>query len=242
MAKGIPKSTFERAVTDIAEDVKRRPSTTCWSGREESQLWYELVACLLGSRVSFELAQASARSLYSSGVLNHASPGRVIPRYSEMVFSVLSEPVRVESCCGSTRQIRYRFPRARAEGIARTAEQIYCSAAKSIRSILEESCDSRHARRSVVEASHGVGAKQASLFLRNIGYSNDVAILDSHILRYMRIVGITERTLTSVSGIGAYEQLESDLCSYADDLGFPVWCLDTAVWIVMRVHQREFAK
>jgi len=242
MTMPIHKSTFERAVIDIAEEVRKRPSTKCWQQRDESQLWYELVACLLGSRVSFELAQASARSLYSSGVLDHAFSARVSQSYSDMVFSVLSKPVWVKTYCGSQRHIRYRFPKSRAEGIAKTAEQIYCSAKRSIRNILEQSSDSRNARKNIVEKSHGIGAKQASLFLRNIGYSNDVAILDSHILRYMYIVGIIEGTLTTVSGIGTYGQLESDLCKYADDLGFPLSCLDTAIWVVMRVYQKEFAK
>ena len=236
----ICKSTFERAVIDIAEDVNKRSKTKRWQQRDESQLWYELVACLLGSRVSFELAQASAKSLDSSGVLDRAFISRVNHGYSDMVFSVLSKPVWIKTYRGFKRQTKYRFPKSRADGIAKTAKKIYHSPEHSIRNILGQSSDSRDARKNIVEISHGIGAKQASLFLRNIGYSNDLAILDSHILRYMHVVCITEKLLTSVSNIRTYERIESDLCKYADGLGFQLSCLDTAIWIVMRVYQKEF--
>ena len=237
----IGKSTFERAVIDVAEDVNKRPPTKGWQQRDERELWYELVACLLGSRVPFEVAQASAKSLDASGILDHVFVSLVDRDYFNLVFSVLSKPVWVRTYYGSQRQIKYRFPRSRADGITKTAERIYHSSEQSIRNILGRSSDSRSARKNIVERSHGIGAKQASLFLRNIGYSDDVAILDSHILRYMYVVGITEKLLSSVRNIGTYERLESDLYAYADSLGCRLSCLDTAIWIVMRVYQKEFA-
>lgn len=237
----ICKSTFERAVINVAEDVNKRFPTKCWQQREESQLWYELVACLLGSRVFFELAQASARALATSGALDYLSSLGAKHDYLNRITSVLSKPVWAKTYCGTYKHIRYRFPKSRANSIAKTAERIYNSPEKSIMNILEQSSDSNNARKLIVERSHGIGPKQASLFLRNIGYSDDLAILDSHILRYMYIVRITGKHFTSIGSIGIYERIESDLSKYAEDLGYQLSCLDTAIWIVMRVYQKEFS-
>ena len=235
------RTTFERAVTEVAKDVRKCSPATCWQQRDENQLWYELVACLLGSRVSFELALASVRSLEASGLLHHPLNCGVTADYPDLIASNLSKPVWVTTYKGVNKHIRYRFPKSRAMGIAKTAKRIYQSPDQSIKNILEQSSDPKIARKSVVEKSCGIGAKQASLFLRNIGYSNSLAILDSHILRYMHLVGIMDRIFTSISSVRTYELLESDLCEYADNLGFQLSCLDTAIWVVMRVYQKEFA-
>ena len=235
------RTTFERAVIEVAEDVEKQPPVICWEQLDENQLWYELVACLLGSQVSFELALASVRSLETSGLLHQPLKCGVTTNYLDLITLSLSKPVWVRTYQGAYKHIRYRFPKSKATGIAKTAERIYQSPSQSIKNLLEESSDSRSARKSIVERSCGIGAKQASLFLRNVGYGGSLAILDSHVLRYMYLVDIAEKLFKSVSSIRTYELLELKLYKYADDLGFRLLCLDRAIWVVMRVYQKEFA-
>ncbi len=75
------------------------------------------------------------------------------------------------------------------------------------------------------------------MFLRNTGFSYDLAVLDRHVLGYMAALGIGKETGRFISGLPQYRRQEAFLKSYADRLGSPVGLLDWAIWIVMRVAQ-----
>ncbi|MGN2393441.1 8-oxoguanine DNA glycosylase, partial [Pelomicrobium sp. G1] len=77
--------------------------------------------------------------------------------------------------------------------------------------------------------------KQASLFLRNIGYATHVAILDIHVLTYMHWMGLTETIMTSIPALPKYESLERTFIGHVYSLGYTPDCFDLAVWVVMRV-------
>ena len=96
---------------------------------------------------------------------------------------------------------------------------------------------SKEARRRLVELP-GVGYKQASLFLRNVGYAKNLAILDTHVLNYLVLVGVMQSRPRSVSSATIYERIEELLRSHARSLGHSVGCIDVAIWIVMRTLSR----
>jgi N-glycosylase/DNA lyase len=104
-----------------------------------------------------------------------------------------------------------------------------------IGAILAASANEREARDSLVRIAVGIGPKQASLFLRNIGYAANLAILDSHVLRYMRWLGMVRSIPRSLQSVRAYEVLEAKLVAYASAIGYPLKFIDEAIWIVMRV-------
>ena len=102
---------------------------------------------------------------------------------------------------------RYPFSRVRANQIRRAAEQL-CETKCTLRSYLESSRDIRAARRRLALEVSGLGPKQASLFLRNVGYGAHVAVLDVHVLTYMYWAGLTETPIASVATLRRYEALE----------------------------------
>lgn len=72
------------------------------------------------------------------------------------------------------------------------------------------------------------------MFLRNVGASYDLAVLDRHVINYMMVLGLTAdpaptRRMTD------YRRDEVILRDHAAEFGLPVGYLDWAVWIVMRV-------
>jgi N-glycosylase/DNA lyase len=152
------------------------------------------------------------------------------------VAEVLSQPI-FPSNKGEGVQ-RYRFPLLRANHLRRTVDAIYVSGG-SLREMLAGSRNSTDARLRVVSIAIGIGPKQASLFLRNIGYADDLAILDRHVLQYMTWSGITASRVHKVSTLRVYEQMERVFRTHAKQLGFSVAELDLAVWIVVRVLRRE---
>jgi N-glycosylase/DNA lyase len=136
-------------------------------------------------------------------------------------------------------KVGYRFPSTRAAQIARSAECFYAKG-NGVLAFLEREGASEEARARVVADVHGLGPKQASLFLRNIGYSDDVAILDTHVLRYMRLIGATAH-VTPPSSLRRYTECEWEFRDIATYLGLPVAVADIATWVVMRVIAREAA-
>lgn len=75
----------------------------------------------------------------------------------------------------------------------------------------------------------GMGFKEASHFLRNIGFGSDLAILDVHILKNMIKYGIITtrpKTLTKVK----YLELENKLRKFSKDVNIPMDELDLLFW------------
>jgi N-glycosylase/DNA lyase len=119
------------------------------------------------------------------------------------------------------------------------AERIYGEHG-SIRGFIEKTHDVRETRRRLASEVSGLGPKQASLFLRNIGYNSDIAVLDVHVLTYMRWTGLTDTSAKSVSTVGKYEKLENAFIEHSYSLGYTPDRFDLAVWVVMKVAKQEY--
>ena len=157
--------------------------------------------------------------------------------FEAQIMKALSKPVCLP-LTHSGRLRAYVYPRLKARQITLSVESLY-SGSGSIRSILESSLGSRHARQGIMSVTTGIGPKQSSLFLRNIGYAHDLAILDRHVLEYMNLLGIFPRGMNDVSTLPRYESAEDRLREYSDGLGTTPAELDTAIWVVMRVFERK---
>lgn len=74
----------------------------------------------------------------------------------------------------------------------------------------------------------GFGFKEASHFLRNIGFE-DVAIIDRHIMRYMAANRLTEKKIKSMTK-NAYLSLENRFIEHARKIGLSPALLDLLIW------------
>ena len=231
-------NTLENAVVEVAKEVEQKGSVKKCYERDENSLWYELVACLLGSNVIFEHAQAAAEYLYSCNLLDFRNYRKCYKYYENEITKELSKPLFPPLTTKGTFR-KYRFPNIRAKYICSTAKNIYGST-NTLKKLLYKSQDSYSARKNIVAQSVGIGPKQASLFLRNINYDDDLAILDSHVLKYMKMIGLLSAQINSIIQMDLYERIEKKLQNYATQLGKSLCHLDTAIWIVMRVYQRGF--
>lgn len=239
MAKLEISDKLEPAVLNISERLSAIKPRLHWVQRTEHSLWYELVACMLGSMVSFEHAQAAARYLATMGLLDVANCLSNRQQFELKLIEALSSaiyPPLTQSGDGR----KYRYPRLRANHITRTAESIY-QAGESIRNLLYSSKDSRDARMKIMSAAVGIGPKQSSLFLRNISYADDLAILDRHVLHYMFLLRLFPATTRGMTGLSTYVEVEDKLRTYAERVRVNLSYLDTAIWVVMRVFRKEFA-
>jgi N-glycosylase/DNA lyase len=226
----IPLPVINNAIREVCfalEEKNHHPPF--WTTMTEDDLWRELVACILGSRVRFEVAHSAVERMDKRRLF---SKNRRSSRFQQYEWDVMS------ALCEGSGPSRYPFSRRRANQIRSSAERFYGSS-ETVRSFLEDSHDIRDARRRLAVEVSGLGPKQASLFLRNIGYAANVAILDTHVLTYMSWVGLTEAPIRSVSTVRRYEALEDAFIEHAYSFGCTPDCFDLAVWIVVKVAKEE---
>jgi len=228
----------EDAVINVCSYIEnKKKEKTDWHNFSEEQLWYELVSCILGSRVKFEVATTYSTHLQRLDIVN---PWRIIVDPVEHEKNLRSELCKSIVGRRENNILRYPYPNSKANYIIRTAVEIYKNNNTTLRNILGNCNNEYEARELLVKNSVGIGYKQASLFLRNISYSNNLAILDSHVIRFMGMIRIIDNgRVVNISNKKIYTKLENTLLEYAQSKSKPLPILDFAIWIVMRTIQKE---
>ena len=129
------------------------------------------------------------------------------------------------------RESRVRFWRVRPSYIVHTRECLREHCGLNMRSFIE-SFESPGALRDFF-ASHkgikGLGYKEASHFLRNIGFSG-YAILDKHILNSLRELGVIGKGVRPPTTRTRYLAIEKKLARFAREIGIDMDHLDLLLW------------
>jgi len=191
----------------------------------------------LSSQVEFETATSCLKHLNSKLYLDTIKIVNNPIILENLIVEELSKPIYPPFKNGKGR--KFRFPKSRADYIVRTAVNIYKNNNTNIKNILEKCKCSEEARKVLIKNAIGIGYKQASMYLRNIAYSEDFAILDSHVLKYMNICNLIKKEeITDLSSKYKYLHLENIFKNYATLKGKSMQNLDLAIWVVMRQMQR----
>jgi len=125
---------------------------------------------------------------------------------------------------------RVRFWRIRPTYIIQTREYLKDAWGMNLRQLIE-SLDSRHLRRDFFaknKSIKGLGYKEASHFLRNIGFPG-YAILDKHILNSLREMGVISKRMRPTTRAG-YLAIEKRLERFAREIGIDMDHLDLLLW------------
>lgn len=225
--KGVHANLLQRVVTRLCPLVEERLRNTSNEEASARDIVYELVCCTLSSRVPFDLARAVTDRidqwlLFDIQEWSTSSSSFFYTRLLE----ALTAPVHLN---GKDR--RYRFPYVRARQLE-TTRQTLRDLEGGLNALIDRTVEPMEARRKLVHVVSGFGPKQASMFLRNIGRSFDLAILDSHVMRFGLVTGILGGN--PPASLSQYERLEDSFRSYTRSLGFSVGCVDSAIWITMQ--------
>ena len=89
--------------------------------------------------------------------------------------------------------------------------------------------DAKEIRNDLVKTIKGIGYKEASHFLRNIGLGKDVAILDRHILKNLKIYGIINEIPSSLTP-KMYLDIEGKARRFSKRVRIPLEELDLLFW------------
>jgi len=110
------------------------------------------------------------------------------------------------------------------------ARELFTETGKlNIKEKIQSFPDSSKTREWLNDNVKGLGMKESSHFLRNIGLGSDIAILDVHILNNLKGYGIIEeipKTLTKK----IYLEIESKMKEFSKLVGIPLDELDLLFW------------
>ena len=122
-----------------------------------------------------------------------------------------------------------RFKRNKARYVIAAWELFRNNGSFRVRKILE-SCGSPFLMREwLVKNVTGLGYKEASHFLRNTGFSAELAILDRHILKNLEQSDIIPEVPPSLPRL-RYLDIEKKMRRFARDIGIPMAHLDLLLW------------
>lgn len=223
---------FSTQVMPIYDHLQRNsPGCVNWRTMSEDALWSELSLCILSSGVPYEMATSAHRHLRMRGLLDLRL--HLTVAYEKTIARELASPIclprRKNGCLRS-----YRFPNIRAKCLLNSVRYLYHEPGGGLHSLLDCPRSERELRELLVENLSGLGFKEASHFLRNVGFSSYLAIIDTHILSFMRKAGLVPESTIRVNGRNEYVELEDILIEMADRNGLDLSILDMALWLHMK--------
>ena len=168
-----------------------------------SEYFYELMYCLLTPQSSAKHAEQAVLALRAAGYPNR---------------EVNPEPfLRKKECY-------IRFHKTKSNYLLRMKDQYAIIAGK-----LTEPVAAVELRDWLVQNILGLGYKEATHFMRNIGKNDGLAILDRHILRNLKRLGVIRSIPKSLSK-KHYLNIERRFSEFASHIGIPLDELDLVFW------------
>jgi N-glycosylase/DNA lyase len=168
-----------------------------------SEYFYEMVYCLLTPQTSAENAGTAVEELR---------------RASFHLLPVNPEPIL------RNRSSYIRFHRTKANHLVRLKNDF-----PLVLKALDEHPDPVALREWLVKNVKGLGYKEATHFLRNVGLNGGLSILDRHILRNLKRYGAIRSVPASLSR-KKYLALERSFIRFSDRVGISLDELDLLFW------------
>lgn len=202
----VPSAAYWAVMSEIADESD---DYVCTDVTLKEQVGF----CLLGGfGITAEMNHAIFDRLHTQGIFDHG----YLPE-AEEIERLLRDPVQVDG-----RPRRYRFPHQRAVRIA------------SAMRVTEENPPStkqpKQFRDDLMKIP-GIGPKTASWITRNWLGSDEVAILDIHIIRAGILIGLFDRRQKVPRD---YSAMEERFLSFARALNVRPSLLDAVMWREMR--------
>jgi len=141
---------------------------------------------------------------------------------SDQLLSAKEEEIAEE-----IKRVRFRFNKA--GYLVEAREKFSERDCVSLKEKIESSSNGKEAREWIVDNVKGLGLKEASHFLRNIGKGDELAILDRHILKNLDEIGVIEevpKTLTK----NRYLKIEEKMKRFSNEIDIPLDHLDLVLW------------
>lgn len=204
---------FKKEITNLKNEI-------AWNKDTPEAIWSDFVFCLINRQVSVE---------------------KVVDKAYDMLlkkgFDVLEEvvkPYAVRTIRKILQQAGHRYANKMATYIVDAAKWIqkYHGDMKQYLEFLvkEEKCDDYEIRDDL-EAFDGVGSKIASLFMRNIKLSTNLAIVDRHFTRFLKDANFLHYDSDKFNlTANRYREIEICLQNISEKVGIEPGYLDIAIF------------
>jgi N-glycosylase/DNA lyase len=174
-----------------------------WETAGEEELFRELVFCLLTPQSKAKICWKAVQRLTRKDMI-----------------------AKGEACLVQKELAGVRFSNRKAEYIC-LARKMFQE--KSLRTTMAGFASPHAAREWLVKNIKGMGYKEASHFLRNIGQGEELAILDRHILKNLALLGVIEEVPNSPTK-RIYLEIEKMMTEFSKKAGIPMSHLDLLLW------------
>jgi len=174
--------------------------------------------------------------------------GRDEEIFEELSFCIFTPQSKAKACCsaidrlkttglllrGSGREIAerindVRFKNKKAAYLVKAREFFSRNGKVNIKSALSQFKDSQECREWLVKNITGLGYKEASHFLRNIGFGENMAILDRHVLKNLKNLKVISEVPESLSK-ARYLNIEKRMAAFSEQIRIPLSHLDLVLW------------
>jgi N-glycosylase/DNA lyase len=192
----------------IADEIEDRMSEfrSIWETKDELRAIHELLFCILTPQSKALVCWGAVEDMSCADVLLNGSYDEVLEAIGNVRFKYKKAGYLIEA--------RNRF---------------YKNGNIELISFIRDFENPFKARDWIVENIKGLGYKESSHFLRNIGIGGDLAILDRHILRNLFRAGMIEDLNVSLTK-RKYLEIEERMRDLSNDIGIPMAHLDLVIW------------
>jgi N-glycosylase/DNA lyase len=202
-------------------EAARLPSPIFAIEHRPEEIWKHKVFCILSSQFNAERAARITEEIVDE--IPFLDPEIPTSKIEEACFAFLSRP-----------DVRHRFPKTRARQISQSRFP-FLQIKDCYHEFIQSFSNEEQARTEIVKLYPGVGIKQASMFLRNIGASRNLSVVDVHILFYLSICH--DWNVSSLTPY-RYQQAENIMRNDANRRGIDLNVFDTVVWTAARAMKK----
>jgi N-glycosylase/DNA lyase len=177
-----------------------------WKTGSEKDVFKELIFCLLTPQSKAEKCWDAVKNLEERDLLFNGN---------------------VNEIANELKNVRFRFNKSRY--ILEARKKFVVNGNPKIKKQIKELENIFDARDWLVENVKGLGYKEASHFLRNIGIGENLTILDRHILKNLKLSGVIDEVPKNLPG-KIYFEIERKMIEFSQKVKISISHLDLVLW------------
>lgn len=200
---------IEEIYKSIEKDIKLRLDEfkKIWENGDNKDIFCELAFCILTPQSKARNAWSAITTLRENKLLFVGEEEQLIPYLNTV-----------------------RFNKTKAKNLVLLREQMKDKNGDLItKDFFNKFEDVFIAREWLVKNIRGISYKEASHFLRNIGFGERFAILDRHILKNLIKLGVIDSLPKSLTP-KLYKEIENKLSIFCDEVNIPMGEMDLLLW------------
>ncbi len=203
---------FTNNLLKIYEDIKPKivaridEFRDIWENGNEEVLFRELIFCLLTPQSKAKCCWAAVEQIFGCNVIASDDEAEIL-KYMTGI----------------------RFKYTKAKNVIKAKEIFFINGMPQVRRILKNFASPADMREWLVASIRGMGYKEASHFLRNIGIGFELAILDRHILKNLTHASVIDAIPEHLSR-RKYFDIEDKMRKFSRVIEIPMSHLDLLLW------------